>query len=86
VDLDALRKDVAGFKGHFVFEPAHDVPDRIGTDDYRTCDDRLVFVSAAPDHEGEVYVIAESISRHIAEPIARMLNAVPALLALTGSK
>ncbi len=64
--LAQLREDVDGFSGRFAYVRSHGA---------------LVFM---PDEEHQYYstecenwhVIAEDIEQHIAEPIARMLNAV----------
>lgn len=69
LDLKQLRRDVDGFRGRFEFLPEDE-----------HCPDRLVYISADPDQEGE-YVISDCVEEHVAEPIARMLNAVGPLLA-----
>lgn len=67
-ELVQLQQDAAGFAGRFEFRPDDDAG-------Y----DRLVYVSAGD--ECDDYEIAEQLEQHVAEPIARMLNTVPALLA-----
>lgn len=81
-ELEQLRRDVDGFRGRFAFVPAHEI-DR-GTayaSEWVDFEDRLVFIpeGADPDNDDEHHVIGE-VEQHIAEPLARMLNAVCELL------
>jgi hypothetical protein len=77
------REASAGFAGRFEFQPEHTIDRGVGhVADFCDLDDRLVYI--APDCEDEdedACVIADRIEGHVAEPIATMLNAVPALVA-----
>lgn len=84
--LAVLRRDVRGFPGRFLFEAEHTVDRGIGNvADFVEIDDRLVYVDVDADvtepDEDDVYVIAEPLDPNVGEPIARMLNAIPELLA-----
>lgn len=80
---EELRKDVKGFPGTFLFQPEHTTDRGIGLiADNVDYDDRLVYVppDGDVDNDEDVYTIADNIESHVAEPIARMLNAIPELL------
>jgi hypothetical protein len=82
-ELVGLRLDSGGFNGRFRFVPEHTEDRGFGNiHDCAKFDDELVYVPADADENDhdEVYVVADLIEQHVAEPIARMLNATGPLL------
>lgn len=64
--IKRLQAIAAGFDGQFVFDCAND---------------RLVFVATGNELlDDECYCISTEIERHVAEPMAELLNAMPSLL------
>lgn len=81
IDLEGIKAASSGFAGRFEFQPEHTEDRGIRhIADFVDFDDRLVYLAADRDDD-EPYVIADCIDPHVAEPIALMLNAVPALVA-----
>ena len=66
-----LRAMADGFRGTFEFKA-----ERVDAEDFVVAEDALVYCTEDQDD----YEIASPIEEHIGEPIAKMLNAVPALL------
>lgn len=78
--LEQLKLDANGFKGRFLFMPAHNKDRGVGlVSDWTNFDARLVFVPEEYDCEDpdidNCSTIADGIEAHIAIPIARLLNA-----------
>lgn len=75
---DAATRDADGFSGTFVFDAEHDEDRGVGNiADVVRVDDRLVYVPVDADvRDDECYTIADCVEQHVAEPLARMLNAV----------
>jgi hypothetical protein len=80
--LEAIRKTSAGFRGTFVFDPAHTVDNGLGqTADFVEVDDRLVYVPEDCDvRDEDCCEISDQLDEHVARAIADLLNAVPALI------
>lgn len=70
--LEQLEKDVAGYQGTFDVEPSC-------RDNYADGEMSLTYLGDGDDVP--VIIATELQGAHIAEPIARMLNAIPALVA-----
>ncbi len=73
IDFAQIRKDVAGFRGRFGWRPES------SSDIYAEGEMSLTYTSDGSDEPEQI--AAEIQGEHIAVPIARMLNAVPLLLA-----
>lgn len=69
--LAQLQKDAAGFRGTFACEPS-------SRDNYAEGEMSLTYTGE--DEDVPVEIANEIQGEHIAAPLARMLNAVPALL------
>ena len=76
------RQVADGFRGRFVFEPAHCKDNGHGhIADFVDVDDRLMYVPEDCElGDDECFCIADQLDEHVARPIAEMLNALPALL------
>lgn len=69
------REDAAGFAGDFAFQLAHTEDRGVGNvADYAEIDDRLIYLPREDCDEDETVEIMSPICRHVAEPVARMLN------------
>lgn len=79
MSIKQIRDDVRGFDGRFY---ATDEPEQsLGFDLYFIAKDCEAKTCECSVGECEPFLIAPSCEPHIAEPLARMLNAVPELLA-----
>lgn len=80
--LEVIRKTSAGFRGTFVFDPAHTVDNGLGqTADFVEVGDRLVYVPEDCDvRDEDCCEISDQLDEHVARAIADLLNAVPTLI------
>lgn len=76
LDLDAAERDTRGFRGIFAWSPEHER-------DGEPFHEALMYVPEDVDlaDDDECHIISDTIEQHVAEPIARILNRQPTLLA-----